>query len=144
MRAGDVFRQCMLDLDVETARRCWADIAPQMPQPKSDAETLVTLHLARTQTEAVPSHKRVYSHHWLLDHGYPSMLPAHMQPKAERPRKVEAVGVAVLALREEGRPRAKAIEKAMSDAVLECYADGVTDTDAIKARMAEARRKIDR
>jgi hypothetical protein len=132
----------MLDLDVATARRCWADIAPQFPQPKSDAETLVTLHMARTQTEAMPSHKRVYSHHWLLDHGYPSMLPDHMRPKAERPRKVEAVGIAVLALSEERRPLAKAIEKAMSDAVAECYADGIRDPDKIKAHMAQARRKL--
>jgi hypothetical protein len=40
-------------------------------------------------------------------------------------------------------PLARAIEKAMSDAVLECYADGVTDVDRIRGRMNEARRGVE-
>jgi hypothetical protein len=68
-----------------------------------------------------------------------------MKPKANRlyPHKVKAVGIAVKAMSEANVPRARAIEKAMSDAVLECYADGVTDVAVIRGRMDEARRDID-
>jgi hypothetical protein len=37
---------------------------------------------------------------------------------------------------------AKAVEKAMSRAVMECYGDGVTDPVKIKARMMEARKRV--
>jgi hypothetical protein len=77
-----------------------------------------------------------------LERGLPSGLPDHLKPKADRiyPRTVEAVGVAVLATSADGVTRARAIEKAMSDAVAECYADGERDPEIIKSRMAEARR----
>ena len=69
-----------------------------------------------------------------------------MKQKASRlyPHQVKAVGVSVMALSEASVPRARAIEKAMSNAVLECYADGVTDVDRIRDRMNEARRDIER
>lgn len=53
------------------------------------------------------------------------------------------MGVSVKANSAASEPRARAIEKAMSNAVLECYADGVTDVDLIRSRMNEARRGVE-
>lgn len=49
---------------------------------------------------------------------------------------VEAVGISV---RSSVAPRAKMIEEAMSQAVLACSAEGITDPDVVRARMQEAR-----
>jgi hypothetical protein len=55
---------------------------------------------------------------------------------------VEAVGVSANV----GLPRrpdlAKALEAAMSQAVKDCYAQGVTDPDKIRAQMMEAREQV--
>lgn len=137
---------CMRDLDVCTARRCWAEIAPDMPQPRDDFETLATLHAARTQTESIAEHLRVYSHEWLLDRGLPSGLPDHLRPKRERvyPRIVDAVGVSVQALSPGTMEYARAVERVMSDAVAECYADNKKDPIFVRARMEEARQRMAR
>jgi hypothetical protein len=146
MNHADAFRRCLTELDVAGIRNLWSYISPHLPQPKNDEEALVTLHYARTCAGSVPIRLRCYSHAWLCERGLPSGLPEWMKPKANRlyPHKVKAVGIAVKAMSEANVPRARAIEKAMSDAVLECYADGITDTTVIRSRMDEARRDIDR
>jgi hypothetical protein len=138
------FRRCLIELDVVGICELWFHVAPGMPQPKNNGEALITLHLARTRAESVPDRLRCYSHAWLSERGLPSGLPDQLKPKAARlyPHKVEAVGVAVKALTAASIPLARATEKAMSDAVAECYADGITDTAVIKARMEAARRKL--
>ena len=102
------------------------------------------MHYARTQTLSIPLKLRCYSHAWLCERGLPSALPDHWKPKAARlyPHETKAVGVAVKALSAENVPRARAIEKAMSNAAMECFADGVTDPEVIKARMGEARQRV--
>jgi hypothetical protein len=142
---ADAFRRCLIELDVVGMCDLWFHIAPHLPQPKNNDEALATLHYARTEARSIPLKLRCYSHAWLCERGLPSALPDHWKPKAARlyPHSVNAVGIAVKAMSAASVPRAKAIEKAMSDAVLECYADGVTDTDAIKARMAAARHAIE-
>jgi hypothetical protein len=144
MNHADAFRQCLIDLDVVGVCDLWFRTAPHLPQPKNNDEALVTLHYARTQAGSIPVRLRCYSHSWLCERGLPSGLPDWLKPKAARlyPHKVNAVGIAVKALSVASAPRAQAIEKAMSDAVLECFADGVTDSNVIKARMDEARLKV--
>lgn len=136
-----MLRECMINLEVGRARKCWAAIAPDMPQPDSDHEVYATLHHARTQSESIPLALRLWSHNWLIDHGLPSGLPDNMRPKAQRiyPRTVEAVGVSVKAMSAASAPLAAAIERAMSDAVAECYADGEKRPEIVKARMEYAR-----
>ena len=143
---SQAFRDCLLDLDVPRARRLWRETRGHLPQPKSDHEMLMVLHHARTQAESVPLNLRAYSHAWLMERSLPSGLPDHLKPSAQRlyPIEVKAVGVMVGTVSESGQARAKAIEKVMSDAVAECYADGVTDPEIVKARMLEAREKFAR
>jgi hypothetical protein len=141
---AEAFRRCLLDLDAVGICDLWFRIAPGLPQPKNNEEALITLHIARTRAESIPDRDRCYSHAWLCERGLPSGLPDRLKPKAARlyPHEVRAVGIAVKALSPHNEPRAKAIEKAMSDAVMECFADGVTDTDVVKARMDAARQQV--
>lgn len=136
------FRRCLIDLDVIGVCDLWFHVAPGMPQPKNNEEALISLHHARTQAGSIPVRLRCWSHSWLVERGLPSGLPDWLKAKADRlyPRRAEAVGISVKAFSAGGVERARAIEKAMSDAVAECYADGERDPGIIKARMAEARR----
>jgi hypothetical protein len=144
MKHSAEMQRCLVDCDVLGAMKLWKHISPNMPQPKNDAEGLIVLHHARTQSISIPFKLRAYSHRWLCDNGLPSGLPDNLRPKAERiyPRVVEAVGVSVKALSEANIPLAKAIEQAMSDAVAEAYADGKRDPGFVKARMEEARSRV--
>jgi hypothetical protein len=134
------FRRCLEECDVAAVRKLWRHVAPQLHQPADDHETLATIHRARTEAAWMHLRARAYSHRWLLDNGYPSALPDELRPKAERiyPRIVEAVGISVngTALL---RPVTTAVHRAMSDAVMDAYADGRTDPAFIRGRMAEAR-----
>lgn len=132
------FRAILIDLDVWAARLAWSDIAPHLPQPASNEEALITLHMARTATQTIPPRLRYYSHRWLVDHGYPSQLPDRKRAPAERmyPRKVDAVGVAVKSAFPEVRD---AIGGAMSNAVADRYANGDRDPVIVRAAMMEAR-----
>lgn len=136
-------RRCLVECDVAQLRKLWAHIAPNMPQPKTDAEALAALHMARTQTVSIAFRARAYSHRWLVDHSLPSGLPDHLRPKAERtfPGVVNAVGVS-----SQGGPGYRksafnrAVEQVMADAVRETYADGHEhQPHIVKARILEKR-----
>jgi len=144
MNHADAFRRCLIELDVVGVCDLWFHVCPHLPQPKNNEEVLVTIHYARTTAQTVPLKLRCYSHAWLTERGLPSGLPDWWRPKAARlyPHQVTAVGVSVKALSEANAPLARAIEKAMSDAVQECYADGVTDPDIVKSRMDAARQRV--
>ncbi len=138
------FLRCLLYLDVAAVRKVWAAVSPGERQPKDNNEALILLHYARTQAQSVPGNMRAYSHRWLCERGIPSGLPDEMKPKADRvhPKIVEAVGVSVKSMGEAGIPLAKAIERAMSDAVEDAYADGNRNPEFVKARMNEARARV--
>lgn len=146
MQHANEFRRCLVELDVAGIRRLWAFVSPHLPQPESDKDALISLHMARTQSSLVELKLRAYSHRWLLDTGYPSGLPDELKPKAERlyPKLVGAVGIAVRASSEFMRPVAAEVQKAMSDAVAEAYADGREDPAFVQERMFEARSRVRR
>lgn len=145
MNHADAFRRCLIELDVVGICDLWFHVAPHLSQPKNNDEALATMHYARTQASSISLRLRCYSHAWLCERGLPSALPDCWKPKASRlyPHEVKAVGVAVKAMSPASEPVARAIESAMSNAVLECYADGVTDVDRIRSRMDEARRGVE-
>jgi hypothetical protein len=141
MRLTDAFRSTLVTLDVKRARRMWGEVCPHLPQPKTDAEMLVQLHLARTSANSIPLRLRAYSHRWLLDHGHPSLLPDSLKSKAEQlcPKVVSAVGLSVNSKVPELK---RLVHEAMSNAVLEAIDDGkLDDSDHVKRRMDAARHK---
>lgn len=139
MSSSEVQR-CLEQADVNGIKRFWAEIAPHLPQPKTDEETLAGIHHARTIASSISDKLRFYSHRWLLDRGYPSGLPDNLKPSAERlyPQIAMSVGISVNSkgLFKEAVPF---IRKAMEDVVIDCYANGDTDPVIVKPRMMEAR-----
>jgi hypothetical protein len=140
---ADEFARCLATCDVKGIRRLHQHVRPDLPQPKNDHEALFAIHHARTLTETFAFRLRAYSHAWLRDHNYPSGLPDELKPKAERlyPRFQEAVGIVCGGTSEIGRAVAPIIRGAMSDAVMDVYADDKhPDAVLVKSRMMEARR----
>jgi hypothetical protein len=122
--------------------KLWRHVRPDMPQPENKHQALVLIHHARTQMRKMPNKYRFYSHRWLRDNGLPSALPDEMKPRAERmyPVIVKAVGVASGSGPGSKGPLNYAVQKIMSDAVLECQADGYAlDLPIVQARMLEKR-----
>lgn len=143
MQHNAEFRRCLEQADIDGIRKLWKHVSPHLPQPKTDAEALVAVHRARTQSQSIAFKLRAYSHRWLTDQGYQSGLPDELKPRAERiyPKVVDAVGISVNFRTLEFKPVAALVQGAMSDAVLESFADHVTDPVKVSARMAEAKRK---
>lgn len=136
------FRRCLAELDIAMMRKLWRHVSPHLPQPNTDEETLSAMHLARTQARSMPLKLRAYSHRWLTERSFPSQLPDHLRPKAERmyPRIVDAVGISVNAKSEFIKPIVPLLRGAMETAVLESYAEGQKDPSIIKNRMNEAKK----
>lgn len=133
-------RRCLVDLDVAAVRKLWKQASPHLPQPETDEQALIQLHAARTGSDAIPLRLRAYSYRWLQERGYPTLLPDHLKPAAERiyPRIVEGVGIFVHSKYPVVK---KAVTAAMSVAVEDCYANGDTEPELVKARMQEARQR---
>lgn len=135
------FRRCLEELDVVGVRKIWAYVSPHLEQPKTDAEALLTLHVARTASNSVRFRLRAYSHRWLTDNGYPSQLPDDLKPRAERiyPKIVEGVLISVNFSASGMKPAADFVRGAMEQSVLESYDEKISDTAVIKSRMLDAR-----
>lgn len=142
MRHSAEMLRCLAECDVAGALRLWRHVAPELAD-LDHGQALISLHLARTQTRALEFRLRAYSHRWLTDNGFPSMLPDELRPRAERlyPRVVEGVGISVNMRSPILRPAAKIIERSMADAVEDAYASGRTEPEFVRARMMEAREK---
>ena len=123
---ADEFARCLATCDVAGIRQLWAHVSPHLPQPTSDHDALIAHPSCQDADQSFSLRLRAYSHCWLIDNGYPSALPDELKPKAERmyPRIVDGVGIACGGTSEIGRAIAPIIQGAMSDAVMECYADG--------------------
>lgn len=142
MLVADV-RRCLETLDVAEFKPMWDHFFPHLPCPHSDADCIVAMHMARTQARSINTRARFYSHRWLVDHGYPSMLPDHMRARAERvyPRIAEGVGIACAASNPIMKPIVPYVRAAMEQAVLDCFANGDRDSEIVRSRMLEARSK---
>lgn len=146
MSVASEMRDCLSRGDADGLVRLWASSAPHLSQPVGPGQAQFMLHRARTEADCLPLAQRLYSHAWLTERGFPSGLPDELRPKVERvsPIIIDAVGISVSARSQSAKPLAEAIRRAMSDAVVEMYADGVKDPVRVKARMMEAREKVKR
>jgi hypothetical protein len=146
MKYSAEMRRCLIDCDVAQMRKLDNHLMPHLSH-QDDAEVLVAIHMARTLVNFIPIKLRAYSHRWLLDQNYPSGLPDQLKPLAERsyPRVVACVGIASQSGPGRKTRFNRAVEKIMSDAVLETYADGhENEPDVVKARMLEKRAEFKR
>jgi vacuolar-type H+-ATPase subunit C/Vma6 len=136
------FLDCLKTLDVGLMRKLWRHLRPNQDQPQGDAETLATLHLARTECRALKANLRMYSHSWLTERALPSLLPDHMRASAMRmyPITARAVGISVNSKASVFKPALLAVRTAMETAVKESFADNDSD-DMMKRHMEEARHR---
>lgn len=143
MSAQDQFRQALEDGDVAILRGLWPQLMPHLPQPKTAADAEISMHMARTSADSVTIKGRCYSHRWLEERNLPSLLPDYLKPEVDRhyPRVVEAVGISVNFRSPFLKPAAIQVQGAMSDAVEDAYAEGRTDPEFVRARMAEAKQR---
>lgn len=134
------FRRCLETLDVELMRKLWKHVRPNLPQPETAEDTLISIHMARTQANTIDVKLRGYSHAWLLERGLPSQLPDHLRASAERmyPRVVRAVGISVNARSPLLAAVVVPVREAMENAVNEAFADNASD-DIVSRHMADAR-----
>jgi hypothetical protein len=134
--------RCLAELDVVGVRKLWSHVAPGIA-PLDDHKTIVALHMARTQTISLDFRLRAHSHRWLVDNGYQSQLPDELRPRAERlyPKAVASVGISVNMRSPILAPAAPIVQAAMSEAVLDAYAEGRTDPMFLRSRMFEARER---
>lgn len=136
---AEEMRRCLVDFDIDGIRKLWRHVSPNMPQPESDAEALISIHMARTATERLPFRFRAYSHSWLTERKYPSQLPDELKPRAERmyPRIVSAVGICVASVSNRKTDYHRYVMGKLADVVENFYADGIEDPIPIKAAMKE-------
>lgn len=144
MSATSAMRETLATGDVPRLMSIWGAINPAMPQPESYEEGEVILHQARTSAESVALEKRLYSHAFLDERGYPSGLPDALRPPRERkgPSVIFSavlVAVGTTSTREDRRQEARAIEAVMSQAAGEMVSSGILDRDRIVAHMWQAR-----
>jgi hypothetical protein len=126
-------------IDIKGLRLLWGGVAPNMPLPDTDEEMLTAIHLARTKSDLVRFRYRAYSHAWLSERGYPSLLPDELRPKAQRLYPVTTLGVGI-AVKSKYDIVKTTLTQVMQDAVLEAEADGkLADSPHVKIRMMEAR-----
>jgi len=136
----DMLERC----DVQGVRRLWRKLEPTQPQPLDDAAALVALHAARTKCQGVTFKARAYSHAWLMDRGYPSLLPDELRPMAHRvyPVIASAVGFAMKGTSPQMREIIPAVQKDVSDAIEEAAADGrLLDSPFVRARIIETKNR---
>jgi hypothetical protein len=109
MATPDEFRAALASGDVRLVRKAAAIAFPHLPQPETDEDAEVLMHVARTEATSLPLRLRAWSHRWLTERGHPSHLPDELKPKAEQihPVIAEGVLVAVLAQTEEMQPFAR-------------------------------------
>ncbi len=127
MNHGDEFRRCLTEMDARGIRRIWHHVQPGMPQPKDDAEALMTIHLARLQCPFLTVKQIEYSRSWLAER--------------QTGRIAMAVGISVNAPPHR-REQALSIQHEMEEAVLLSVRDGVdlgADAKEVSRRMAIAR-----
>jgi len=139
MSSAAEFRNILVSLDIDGAVSFWGQLFPGYPVPATREEVLVSMHMARTSASSINFQERAYSHCWLIDHNFPSLLPDPLKPRAERlyPKQVGGVGISV---NSKYPVVQRAIHGAMHNAVLETYADGHQDEpEVVKKRMQEAR-----
>ena len=140
---SDAYRGALSECNVKLVRKLWNHLAPHMPQPKSDAEALATIHMARTECAALPLSQRQWSHRWLAERNLPSLLPDHMRPSAEQivPKVVRAVGNSVNFKSALLKPVEAPVREAINYAILDIHADDpdFTDDVLVRRRMKEAK-----
>lgn len=131
MQHAEELNRCLREVDLEGVRRLWKHIAPHLPQPESDDECLVAVHMARVRMKSIHPHLQEYSKRWLKER--------------ENRKVVSAVGVIVGTTSPRNKARAEDLRGELGHTVMVAYNDGVDlDVEApeVKRRMRVVMKRI--
>lgn len=131
------FRRCLLQLDVAGVIKLWKHVAPHLAG-QTPAEALTALHMARVEAKSIPAKLKAYSKAWLAERGYQKFDGGWVNGLPKPVVTAEAIGIAV----KSNDPRvAQRIQTAMSDAVQNAIAKGITEPPMQREIMQKARMK---
>lgn len=135
--AQSEFRQALRDRDVPLLMKASKVLFPKDQQPADETEATAQMHIARTMQGWMTVEERAYSHFWLKDRGFPSMLPNELLPWAERfePAIRSGVGIACGTGKEWLKPALPLIQGAMAKTVIDRQELIETDPDLLRDKI---------
>lgn len=134
---GAEIRRCLVNLDLPGMMRLWAHVAPHLAgQAPKDA--LISMHIARCEMRTLPRKLKDYSREWLAERGYRNIDGKWVEGLPPPTVVADAVGIAVKSSHPE---IGKRIHAAMSDALENSLAKGVTEPEMQREAMLKARAK---
>lgn len=138
---GAKMRRCLVTADVAGLMKLWAYVAPHLTD-QTPAQALLTLHMARCEAKSISLKLKAWSKAFLADHGIRKIDGKWCEGLLKPIIISEAVGIAsrsaggrVLALN-------RKVMTAMTDALLNAQAKGITEAPWQKELMLKARHKV--
>ena len=131
-------RRCLIQADVAGITKLWAHIAPHLAN-QSAVDALTCLHMARVEAKYIPIKLKAYSLAFLDERGLRKIDGEWIQG----PPKEKAIAASVgLASKSKNPAFAKKIVQAMSDAVMNGLAKGITEPPMQRELILKAREKV--
>lgn len=145
------YLRCLVQLDAPAMRALFRKTDPHLPQPRSDEEAMISIHMARAATPGIPQNLRIGSHLWLTKRQFPSALSHEQVAQWLAPTKylvpdgdqkiVTAVGIAIGDVNGRTSPILSKLREAIEHKVLEMYADGDTNPYLLQIEMRQVETK---
>jgi len=142
IKHGSEFRRCLLECDVGGLIALHRAAYPHLKDIGA-SEALTSLHMARVDAKSMPRKVKAYSTAWLKERGYEKS--GGRWDRSERLyTKVfaEAIGLSSSTLGGHKLPFNRQVERAMSDAAMNCIVKGVTEPPMQKECILKARAKL--
>lgn len=137
-RFASEFRRCLIEADVLGIMRVWQNVAPHMAQMPPQ-EALLALHMARVEAKSIPRELKLYSLALLAERGIERSDGKWVKMPTLAASVAESVGIASHSA---DPVFAKKIVRAMTDALLNGFAKGITEPARQREVMLKARDKV--
>ena len=131
-------RRCLIQADVAGIKKLWQHIAPHLAN-QSAVDSLTCLHMARVEAKYIPIKLKAYSLAFVEERGLRKIDGQWIQGLPKEQAIAAAVG---LASKSRNPAFAKKIVQAMSDAVMNGLAKGVTEPPMQRELILKAREKV--
>lgn len=135
---GAEVRRCLIQADVSGLMKVWQHVAPHLAN-QSPSEALLSLHMARVEAKHMPVKLKAYSLAFLDERGLRKIDGEWVQGEPKAKLVSAAVG---LASKSRNPSFAKKIVRAMSDAVMNGLAKGITEPPMQRELILRAREKV--
>lgn len=138
IKHGGEFRRCLIEMDTPGMRKLWEHCAPQLTR-MNPAETMIAMHMARSEMKYIPQRLRIYSRQWLRGEGIAKIDGQWVFGLPKPTATADAVGISS---RSRDPRLSRNIMHAMRDALLDSFAKGITEAPIQKENMLKARARV--